>query len=86
MRPFELPTCLTNFSREEKRALDKMLDERVRQFVEEGIEHAKKKAQSKGGQLTAQQEEHIRKSWENWREKVHHTICVSRTSKYRERS
>ena len=76
MRPFELPTCLTNFSREEKRALDKMLDERVRQFVEECIEHAKRKAQSKGGQLSAQQEEDIRKSWKNWRESVHADVIV----------
>lgn len=60
---------MTNFSREEKRALDKMLDGRVQQFVEECIEHAKKKAQSEGRELSTQQETDIRNSWRNWREK-----------------
>lgn len=69
-RPFKLPSCLTNFSGEEKRALDKMLDGHVQQFVERCVEHAKKKAQSEGRELSTQQEADIPNSWKNWREKV----------------
>ena len=69
-RPFKLPTCLTSFSSEEKRALDKMLDEHVQQFAQGCVEHAKKKAQSEGRELSSQQEADIRNSWKNWREKV----------------
>jgi len=65
----KFPPCLTNFAANEKRALDKILDRRVEQFVEECVEHAKKIAQRGGRQLSAQQERDIRKSWKNWREK-----------------
>ena len=63
------PTCLTNFTANEQRALDRMLGKRVEQFLEECVEHAKKIAQREGRQLGAQQEKEIRKSWKNWRER-----------------
>jgi hypothetical protein len=59
----KLPTCLTNFSAEERKlVLDALIVQRVNQGRERCIEEAKTKARREGKQLTEEEETRIRKS------------------------